>query len=41
MWHDDIYLHSMMRTVVVNEDLKTIAKYTKINCLNLHNHIKV
>jgi hypothetical protein len=31
----------MMHTVVVNEDLKTVAEYPKINCSNLHKHIMV
>jgi hypothetical protein len=38
--HDDgIYLYSMMRTDVVNDDLRTVAKKPKSNCLNLHNHV--
>jgi hypothetical protein len=39
VYDDGIYLHSMMCTTVVNEDLKTVDEYPKTNCLNLHNHV--
>jgi hypothetical protein len=39
VYDDGIYLHSMMRTAVVNEDLKTAVEYPKTNFSNLHNHV--